>query len=718
MKTQFKSSLILFFLLLVPVKSLFADPDLETLRKRVKAQMMQGTVNEDRVRDLMANIKADGSWPDINYIDVSNTGFQHSEHIRNLTEMGRAFKKPGSKLKGNKKLKAVIYSALDFWLKNDFICDNWWYNQMGVPGSFTTFLYVMDEDLTKEQITKIMAITGRANLEASGARVSGDRIRIAEILAQNALFKHDETQFSEVNKVIEGEIKFTTGRGMQYDYSFHHRDDRVTSTLSYGLQYADVFAEWAALVAGTKFRFSAPSINQLIDYYLDGICQTMVFGKYPDPAAKNRAITGSGALRPSGPAAPERLMTISSYRKDELEKIAKIRRGEVKPDMSKEWFYWDSEYFSHQRPDYFTSVRMFSTRNHSMEMPYNGEGLMNHHYADGSNFISRTGTDYTGIFPVFDWQKIPGTTVVQKPALPSENEIQKRGLTDFVGAVTDGKYGAAVFDFKSPLDPLSAKKAWFFFDKEYVCMGAGINSTVNMSVATTVNQCLLKGDVTVMSDNKKTVIESGERELKNVRWVYHDSVGYLFPEPVSVNLSNQTATGNWFRINRQIRSSKEEISLDVFKLWLDHGRRPARASYLYIVIPAVSMSEMAGINDNRNIGVLSNTTDLQAVRHSGLNICQAVFYRSGTVQAAPGITIGLDGPGVVMVKTEGKAIKSISVSDPSRKSGRIHLITSMRIEKSGDNFKALWDEKKGVTEISIDLPPEPYAGKSVTVNLN
>ena len=718
MRNLLKLSVILAFTLFFQQNAFSADSDLEILRKRVKSQMMQPAVNESRARDLMASIQADGRWPDINYIDVSNTGFQHAEHLRNLTELGRAYKKPGSRLKGNKKLKAVIYSALNFWLENDFICDNWWYNQMGVPGSFTAFLYIMDEDLTKEQISKTMAITGRANLEASGARVSGDRIRIAEILAQNALFKRDETQFSEVNKVIEGEIKFTTGRGMQYDYSFHHRDDRVTSTLSYGMQYADVFAEWAALVAGTKYSFSAPSIDQLIDYYLDGICQTMVFGKYPDPGAKNRAITGPGALRPLSSAAPERLMTISSYRKDELEKIARIRRGEIKPDISKEWFYWDSEYFSHQRPEYFASVRMFSSRNHSMEVPYNGEGLMNHHYADGSNFISRTGTDYSGIFPVFDWQKIPGTTVVQKPSLPSENEIQKKGLTDFVGAVTDGRYGAAVFDFKSPLDPLSAKKAWFFFDNEYVCMGAGINSTANLPVATTVNQCLLKGDVTVMSDNKKTVIESGERELKNIRWVYHDSVGYLFPEPVSVNLSNQVATGSWFRINRQSRSSKEEISLNVFKLWFDHGRRPARASYQYIVMPAVNIAEMTDIKNNRGIEILSNTTDLQAVRHSGLNICQAIFYKNGDIQATPDIRIGMDSPGVVMIKTDGKTIKAISVSDPSRRFGKIHLSTTVRIEKRGDNFKASWDDVKEVTNISIDLPQDVYAGKSVTINLN
>ena len=363
-----KKSLLLTSLIICTILSTTSaiaqktDPDIETLRKKVKATMMQPVINESRVKSLMASLKPDGSWPEIDYKDVSITGFQNRDHLRNLTDMARTYEKSGSALKGNRKLKEAIYSALDFWLKNDFICDNWWYNQMGTPGMLTTFLYIMDNDLTEVQRTKTLAITARANLQASGARGGGDRIRIAQILAQNDLFKRDAALFNDINKVIEGEIKFTTGRGMQYDYSFHHRDDRVTSTLSYGLQYADVFSEWAALVGGTKFGFKDPAINQLIDYYLDGICKTMAFGKYPDPGAKNRAITGSGALRPMGPSTPERLMTVSSYRKDELEKIVKIRKGEIKPDLTSERFYWDSEYFSHQRPGYFTSVRMFSSR--------------------------------------------------------------------------------------------------------------------------------------------------------------------------------------------------------------------------------------------------------------------------------------------------------------------------------------------------------------------
>ena len=70
-----------------------------------------------------------------------------------------------------------------------------------------------------------------------------------------------------------------------------------------------------------------------------------------------------------------------------------------------------------------------------------------------------------------------------------------------------------------------------------------------------------------------------------------------------------------------------------------------------------------------------------------------------------------------MVKTEEQKIKRISVSDPTKKLSKIHLTVSTKLEKRGNNFKASWDELKGASEISIVLPQNVYAGKSVTLEL-
>lgn len=702
-------------LIITALKPAIADPDIEIIRQRVKNEMLSSVVSEQRVKNLISAIRSDGSWPGINYEDVSRTGFQHGQHLYNIVEMSRAYVKKGSSMRGNKKLRQTINSSLNFWLGKDFICDNWWWNEIGTPDQFLKILLIMDSYLSKEQIEGAVKIAGRGTLKAWGARPSGDRIKMAGLQAKNALFLRDTALFAEAVKVIAGEIKFSTGPGMQYDYGFHHRSDRVTSILSYGTGYADAFAEWASLTSGTGYALPDKALNMLIDYYLDGICQSMAFGKFPDPGASNRDISREGHLRAKGTGTPERLLKASSYRKDELEKIIKIRKEEISPGLSSTKFFWHSEYFTHQRPGYFVSVRMFSSRNHNMEMPYNGEGLMNHHYADGSCFLTRTGEEFLDIYPVYDFQKIPGTTVVQKESLPAETEIQKKGLTEFVGAVTDGKCGTAVFDFRSPLDRLTAKKSWFFFENEYVCLGAGISSETNLPVVTTLNQCLLKGNVVAMSGNVKSTVEKGEHKIENVRWIIHDSVGYFFPEPTSVSLANQSATGSWFKINKQSDSPRKEITLDVFKLWLAHGNKPSNGKYSYIVVPLANEKSIEDLITGKDIEILSNTIDIQAVQHSGLGITQAIFYRAGEIIVAPGIKLGIDSPGLVMVKYSGKTISSISVSDPSRRLKRIHLTINVRTERKGEDFSAVWNEHSKATEIVVDLPTDVYSGKSVTL---
>ncbi len=714
-KNTFKTSLLSLLVLLISV-SLHAQSDFDIIKKRIVGEMMKPPVDDHAITQLVSSLKEDGTWPGINYEDVSRTGFEHRLHTGNIVLLARAYKAGKSKHRGSKKVKQAIERALGHWVEKDYFCDNWWHNQIGTPDNLVTVMLILGDELPRNLVDGSQPMIGRAHLTASGARPSGDRIKIGGILAKNLLFLGDKKQFDEVIKVIESEIKFSTGeRGMQHDYSFHHREDRVNNTLSYGSGYAEAFAEWAAYVAGTSYAFSTEKINHLIDYYLDGICKQMAYGKMGDPGTKNRDITRPGGFGTSGTAGPERLMLASDYRKSELQEIIKIRKGEAAPALSYGKFFWQTEHYSHQRPGYFASVRMYSVRNRNMEEPYNGEGLKNHHRADGTNYLTVSGKEYINMAPVYDWQKIPGTTIIQKKDMPSENEIQKDGLTDFVGAVTDGKYGSVVFDFKSPHDPLAAKKAWFFFDEEYVCLGSGISSKGNLPVVTTLNQCLLEGEVTFMTAEGKSVASLGEQLLEKTTWVHHNNVGYLFPETSGVKLLNKSQSGTWYSVNNQSSSSKDIISMDVFKLWVDHGARLQNASYSYIVVPDITLVELETAPLDRSITLLANNTEVQAVSHRKLNISQMVFYKAAEVEMPGGLIVGCDSPGAVIIKTDGKDVTEISVSDPGRKLGKMHLTVSGHVSMKGDKVHCHYDAEKKNTHITVALPQDVYAGASVTV---
>lgn len=699
-----------------------ASPDLELVRNRIIDDLLAPATDKTEIEQFMKSLQPNGTWPDINYQDVWRTGFQHSQHLANMLEMSWAYKKPDSGFYQNPELKKAVSSALDFWLAHDFICDNWWWNEMGTPNHMINILLVMDADLTVNQPTEGARIANRANLEASGARPGGDLIQIAAMLGKQGLFARDEEVLEKVVKVMAEEINTTTGRGLKPDLSFHHRTDNVISTLSYGTGYASSFAYWPVKTAGTKFKLPEEALQLLVDYYLDGISESMVYGRYPDPGAKNRGITRKGALNPVSPALVQNLLQASSYRRGELEELVKVQKGEKEPAFTSNRFFWHSEYFTHQRPKYFASVRMHSGRGNNMEQPHNEEGLKDHHYGDGSNFISQNGKEYAGIYPVWDWQKIPGTTVVQKAEVPHWMELAKKGRTDFVGGISDGEYGAAAFDFVSVHDPLKARKSWFFFDQEYFCLEAGITAEAADPVATTLNQCLLNQEVVVKQNNRHVAVQKGEHTLGRVAWDSHDGVAYLFPSPAAVRISNNTANGNWREINHQawateeeVQETEEEVQEEVFSLWLDHGRKPQNASYAYVVVPGLAAPDIDQYHKKSPLTILANTPEVQAVVHQGLGISQVVFYQAGEIRITKNLALEAHSPCMVMLKTNGKTIHEIAVSDPSRKLNKLHLEVTAPVEGSGSSWSAAWDKKIKTSLIQLDLPQEGYAGMSVVL---
>jgi chondroitin AC lyase len=668
------------------------DADLDIIRKRIIDDLLSPNVAPENIRQLTSTIRPDGTWPGIDYKDTSRTGFEHRIHLENMVTLARAWRK-----NKDEEAKKALSSALDFWLKNDFICQNWWWNEMGTPNLMINTLLLLDTELTDQQRKAGLKIARRANLEAWGARPSGDRIQIAGMLGKQALFLRASDTLDRVVKEMGSEIKIKIGVGLNPDLSFHHRTDNVISTLSYGTGYAGAFAFWAAKTVGTKYALPQDKLKLLIDYYLDGICASMAFGKIPDPGARNRDIsrrqTGAGGY---GAELAENLLLSSSYRSKELQDIVKNRKGDRPVGRTKDHFFWHSEYFTHQRPAYFASVRMHSSRGNNMEQPHNEEGLKNHHYGDGSTWITVTGNEYVNIFPAFDFQKIPGATIVQQPALPHWNQLAKKGLTDFVGGVTDGRYGAAATDFACVHDPLKARKAYFFFDREFVCLGTAIQSKAEYPVVTTLNQCLLNGDVIVQTANGQQRPAKGKHALNDVQYVWHDNVAYLFPEPIDINCNNTTASGSWRSINHQSWATDEPVQKDIFCLWLDHGPRPTKAGYAYIVAPAIAAEAVANYSKKTSIEILSNTAAIQAVRNNALQVTQVVFYEAGEIKLSGNVSVSVDHPCMLMLT--GKSFKNITVSDPTRK-----LKTLQITVKSGKKSK----------EYKVDLPVDGYAGQSV-----
>lgn len=696
--------------------------DFEIIRNRVMSNTYFA-VDDKSVENIMDSINEDGSWPDINYEDTSSTGFRHEAHLNRMVELANAYRSEESPYKNDIKVLNAFNDAARFWLKYDFLCENWWNNEIGTPTSFIKILLIMDESLDDDLVGGMLEIAGRANLGAWGARPSGDRIKMAGLQAKTALYGRDVASFKKAMEVLMKEMKISAPdeRGIQSDYSFHHREDRVNNTLTYGLDFIDIYAEWAEYTANTSFGFSKESMKLAVDYYLDGVCKQMVYGRLQDAGVRNRDITrmDSGAYVLS--LTPERLLKATDYRKDELINVINARKGKKFIPESFAKFFWQTEHFVFQRPDFYTSVRMYSTRNRNMEEPYNGEGLKNHFRADGSNYLTVKGDEYLNISPIFDWNMIPGTTTLLLDHMPEPSEIQKDGLSKFVGAVTDGKYGAVGFDFVSSHYPLKAKKSWFFFDDKYVCLGADIQSESDCKIVTTISQSYLSGKVSFSGNGAHSKLGKSDKvkSLKDAQWIKHGDIGFVMLDDLSVNMYVGKAEGSWFSVNCQTSMPKNTITKDVFKLWIDHGKKQKSASYAYMVLPATTGGCLEKEVKKTSVRVLSNTKALQAVDNMNDGILYMVVYSDGVeLQHDLLGNIRLDSSGLLMVKySENGSVKEIAYSDPTRELKEVSISIQGQLNVASDTtIHTDYYNEKDMTDIRISLPVNEFKGKTKVVS--
>jgi len=270
------------------------------------------------------------------------------------------------------------------------------------------------------------------------------------------------------------------------------------------------------------------------------------------------------------------------------------------------------------------------------------------------------------IFPVWDWARLPGTTAEHDRPL-GRVKNGRRGTRPFVGGVSDGAFGASAMDFER--DGLIAKKAWFFFDNEVVCLGAGISSSNGYRVVTSINQCLASGPVTVKRADGSVAALEGPERLSSPAWVHQGGFVYGIlqgGDSVGVGVSEQQ--GDWHRISTARKADR--VTQQVFSLWLNHGKSPADASYAYWVSAAGSAEAAAACAATCTVRVVSNTQQVQAAEHVRTGALQAVFYRAGSVASTAWGKVAVDSPCLLSLR-RGENGVLLAVSDPSGMGKRI-----------------------------------------------
>lgn len=707
--------------------SVFANKTPENLLL-IKANLYELSMDNpdsESIQNLLATLSDDGRWPDINYQDTKKSGWEPCIHVERVLLMAQAYTHPKNRFYCDIQLKTGLVSALDFYLEREFRSPkNRWYNTIGMPKLIGPTLLLLEDMLTSEQIEKgLYMMDFEARYKAwkkkehiqfwhgTGEASGQNRMWLIRIYLFKAVLRGQPEEVRRCLSLVGDEFALdrpmehdTFSEGLQADFSFHQHGPQLY-TGSYGHAFAGDSSYFLTLARNTPFEYSKEKENLIGRYFLDGV-QWMIYKGTMDFGTMGRSITRPG-MRDKGfnfLSACQRMTELDISHNKEMENFTARLSGDKGLPLSGHRHFWCSDFSVHRRADYYVSVKMNSTRTLGTETG-NGEGLKNFYLADGCTYIFLTGNEYNDVFAVWDWTRVPGVTS-EWTGTPPEMEdwgnrdgvhLGARGDTSFVGGVSDGRYGMSAMDYHKR--STSAHKAWFCFESEVVCLGCGVTSTSSNEVITSVNQCLSKGPVV-----------TGRAGVDGPFWISHAGIGYVFPDEQQVQVEDKVQYGSWGSINE--RCSHETVSNKVFSLWVSHGKQPIGQSYSYIIVPNTSPEELGAYTLSPAVEILENRPEVQAVYNSSMEMLQAVFYESATIEFCNGGFVEVDRPCLLMLQKDLYGVK-ITVSNPYNEALDLTVKTDLKLTGP----ECVRDDGHGVTNIMFSLPSGKSAGQSQTVCL-
>jgi chondroitin AC lyase len=634
----------------------------------------------------LGEMKPDGSWTDVDYMDRDNN-WSPLVHLNKVLVMTINYASPGCSLYKDKVLLEGVERSLTYWYTVNPVCDNWYKNRIAKQFYFNVMALLLQGEINESLHSRMVN-----DLTEKPSMTGSNRTLVAISTFYRGVIENNPERVKLGVMGVTDQIIVTDKEGVQPDYSFHQHGHFLYNG-SYGSNFLRESIWMAIIVHGTGFAYSDAQIGILRDYFLQGT-RWMLRGNLFDYNVRGRGVGRDNGLLPLAdiimPQMEHFMISDREYRVS-YETAKKHIANRTPQDITGNKHFWRSDYTVHHRPAYFTSLKMCSERTVGIELNMNSENKLGYWLPYGLTYIYRRGDEYTAIFPVWDWALLPGVTSPHVEITAYEKAESRTQRTSFVGGVSDGQYGVSAMDFSK--QDTRAKKAWFWFDDEWVALGAGISSNYEAAVITGINQTLMNGEV--MLDGKH--LKKGIYKPDDPRWVWHDSIAYIFPGDEPVNIKADVQKGN---IQRMYGLGKDTVyAHEVFSLWFDHGLKPSGESYQYVVVPGINSDDIARYAEKIPLTILSNTIKVQAVLHDQLEITGVVFHQAGEFEVGKDLVVNVNCPCLLMLK-EGM----ITVSDPTTMLKEIEVTL-----KSGDG---------NVQTRLIDLPSGGFAGKSVSVEMD
>lgn len=505
-------------------------------------------MSDTEVSSLASSQLDDGSWPDIDYKDKGKGFWEPSLHAFRITRLAINYCQ-----KGSAEALECALKAMDFWFSAPLQYTNWWHREIGIPRLLGPAFLMLRGKMGHEQFESAVRVMSAANIQGSGQ----NKVWLAGNVLVKALLSNDEALAMQAKDAILSELRFADKgeEGLQKDYSFHQHGPQMQLG-NYGLSFAVTMSQWARVFEGTGLDFPPRQIDMLRSFIRNGLC-VLVWNGFFDPNACGRHIF---------PNAQSGKALCVHYAADN------IGLDDITAPMA--IYYPCSDFGVYRGNGWYASIRMQSSRTIGYENT-NEENMKGYFSSDGALLVRVDGEEYNDIWPVWDWHHVPGVTSWDdgmpiwgnrngngaKAVKPYNNSSKVSGL------VKDG-YMITAMDYKR--DTLSCRKAWFFFDKGIVCLGAGIIKPGTSLVTTTIEQSWFRG-----------------RMRKGDNWASNGPVYYFLLSDADHKAGVRDNEGRWSWMSPELPDSL--LSGRIFEMLIEHGSNPTDASYAYAVIPGESL---------------------------------------------------------------------------------------------------------------------------------
>lgn len=598
--------------------------ELDSLFVRIKNNYSTETSLEEALPVAMS-LRSDGTWTGPEYHKKGHTPIEHLKNIRTLAEGYEHSCRNHSV--DCEKIKAAANQALQYWFsrQKDFVSDNWWMNEIGIPRELVAIAFLLEDDIPHTLRSRIIS-----TLPKSPSGNGANRMWISELVVVRGIFEQKSSLVRLGLKNIQTAMLVTGQEGHQKDHSYFMHGNLLYNG-GYGKIALSIAANWAAICRGTGFAFDKESIEAMNALALEG-SRWMMWKGMVDPMVLGREISRRGGnMDASGFASiiSDLALVDLSQGSPHAEEYSNWRREIFGENVLSGCRYFErGELMVCRSNDYYISLKM-SSKNTVGSESINRENRKGLWLGAGVLSVYSHSDDFKNIYPLWDWSMLPGTTCDSRFE-QKEKRVSNESVR--VGGVSDGLNGVAAMELNR--SGMYAKKAWLIFGGKVIALGSDISSKEKSEVKTTLDQRYVRSKVS----------QKGPR-------VWHDSTGYASLSNSEIFWDTNFVQGDWSSIGTE----KKSVSGNILKIWMSHGKMTNDAKYAYAIFLGVSQNDFLE-GQNFGVKVVQNDSQAQVAMDQTSGIYGGVVYTATSIKKG-NINVSFDRPCVFLVNPSGKIFK-------------------------------------------------------------